>query len=491
MFKRDDGDKHIEAAELHAYTQEELDPQKYQYVVEHIAECASCRSKCDWIKSGLTLVKKAEIPELDALAWHRIERQVRRGLEDAQPSDQGGWFETPRIDWGAYAPAAILAFSVLIAIGIGLRSGPDTAAERQSGQTQIHLQANTVASVATDESSPAEAGSEPGRQWVSKSGRQFRLRGLGLRGAKEVQVGPPVFELQRGELEVLELIKSGDQASALGLQAQGFRATAHSSEFAVRYWADAIELEVGQGEVAVERPENQAAIIKKGQRRSVLLKKPADAPSGEQVKLAPAQPAPAPAPITTPARIQVEAESEVAVIPPQSDEVAMLWGKARRLYYREASREEAMATARRLLNIASKDRSERPKALRLLCEASISSENSEEAIEICEQALSEATIAEVRRSLHRRLGRLYENGLKNCQRAVEHYTKALTFGASSLLDEGTVLGRARCALNLGELTLAESDLKRLLQRGAKLVRGNEVRLLRQELKHRQNKKVRK
>jgi hypothetical protein len=64
----------------------------------------------------------------------------------------------------------------------------------------------------------------------------------------------------------------------------------------------------------------------------------------------------------------------------------------------------------------------------------------------------------------------------------------LVFGDASLLDEQTILGRAQCALALGDVSLAKSDLSVLARRGDRLIRKSEVEHLLQILETVQNKK---
>jgi hypothetical protein len=389
MFHLGSSEAHIEAAVLHAIARNELEASAQSSTTEHLRTCRHCQSKLDWIASGLTLVEADSVPDLDALAWHRLETRLRRGIQDAQRVDEPSrawswpWPVDGRQLWAQHSPAVVFGLLLLVALGFGLQRrfvsgagfsrpavvGQRTLAQVNSGSSQSLL-------AQTDPS-------EPTKNWVSRSGRQFQLEGSGLESLRDEAGHFPVFQLQVGHLVVRERLKPTAFPQPLDLRAPGFRATARSSDFAVRYWADTIELEVRQGELAVLSPKILSGPIKKGERKRVRLKPPAPIdPESEGNRIRSARPSVSAVAAPVIQKFdEVKFEQSVDVIPPKIDEISRLWQIAQRQYYAESAIPLAKATAQKLLDLAASDRPERGPALRLLCEAAIAMADHGEAVQ--------------------------------------------------------------------------------------------------------------
>ena len=485
---------HVESSLLQSYAKQELEPIAKEQIETHLAACDKCSARLDHVVSGLTMLSEAEIPEFSALDWRRIEIQVSRRLQERS-------FIPPNRLWnlldGLKAGPLVLGTAATLALSLVVWFSTST-------QSQLSSDNPIPEKVAL---APAQNNVvlAPTRNIMLASGRQFEVRGAGLRAISDSVSDMPVFEFGAGALQVTEIKRSSEPVSPLGLMAVGFKATAHSSEFTLRYWANSVEVEVAEGQIQIHTPKSQSSEVARGEIKrlnldSIETTKKIVEPS-PSTNAAPAVVAekrvltrdltPKPPPKVFAPKVQ--AQFDIEVIPPKKDQISTLWETAREAYYGSADIARGVEPALRLLELAHPGegviRAEYGGALNLLCAAYIASDGLQEATRFCEQALNIEKVAEKRRTLHARLGRLYGGLGQNCQRAVEHFTKALAFGKTSILDEGTVLGRARCALELGDNELAEKDLSQLFSRGPKLVRKKEAEALLESLKRRQNKKL--
>jgi hypothetical protein len=102
-------------------------------------------------------------------------------------------------------------------------------------------------------------------------------------------------------------------------------------------------------------------------------------------------------------------------------------------------------------------------------------------VEACQRWLSVEPSAARAREIHRRLAHLYADRLGRCGDALDHFGALIVFGRASLLDEDALLGRARCALELGDLDLAALDLSVLEGQGNRVARRAEASALRRRL----------
>lgn len=470
---------HYEAAVLHSFVKDELSLSLTREISAHIQDCEDCQASCAFVRDGFKLLLDDGVPDLDPMAWRRIEVQLdrkRKAQTDAHLIGGFGWSS-----WWTRPSIWLTAGSLTLAalFGVWTLKRPSVPA--------IEL---VTKSIPVTLKTPLETKARAkGHDLILDSGRKLIVRGTPGTKLVQKQGEIPVFRLEKGELQVTEVIGANDIRKPLGLRAPGFRATARSSEFAVRYWARSVELEVGQGSVNVETPKSEFQTVESGQMAKIDLasvdKTQKSSSSSQERKGKGANRASQRAadfkdPMT---------DTEVDVIPPERSPLDTLWILASQAYYGRGETTDALVAAKKILATGSPDDRQYLQALNLLCEASISLEDGKSACYYCEKALSFERVSESRRSLHRRLGLVYREMMGDCQKAIEHFSKALVFGDTSLLDEQTVLGRAQCAYALGDYALAESDLNLLAQRGQNLIRKNEVSDLSQLLKTSQNKKA--
>lgn len=114
-------------------------------------------------------------------------------------------------------------------------------------------------------------------------------------------------------------------------------------------------------------------------------------------------------------------------------------------------------------------------AANLLCDAQVSLRGGAEAVAACLRYLELERDIERRRRIHYRLGVVLRDQLEDCARAMDHFAKALVFGGRSRFDDVARLRRAECAIELGELDLARSDLEVLSERGTEAERVAKAR----------------
>ncbi len=315
------------------------------------------------------------------------------------------------------------------------------------------------------------------------------------------------------------------------LQTPAFRLLAQSDDFSTGYWADRYFVEVRRGQVMVTGGDFGAAklVIKAGQRRDVH-RAPATEPGDMEARkteadktetgkteagktdapsLRPLQPkrrktkhtagattASASRPVGRSLRwpgtfaasssTEVFAKSEegsVTVDVESPDDPGLtLWRQTIDAYYRERD----LAKAVRLADQVIQTGGERARmAQQLLCDAQIGLEQGAEALEACSALLDARATAEERRNIHYTLGTIYRALLGDCRQAIEHYNRAVVFGRQNILDEKVRLSRATCALEVGDLAVAERDIASLSSRrkdgAGRLARPEEVTLLQRKL----------
>ena len=466
-------DGHYEPAILHAYIRNELSPETSGEISNHLAQCHQCRELCDFVDSGGRLLVSEPVPEFSPLVWRRIEVQLERQRKQQMDRHLGGYPSS--LAW-LRRPVSLVAIAGAFAMAL-VFVVPKFLSDKNPRlvETRPLLAKSAVKSMPVD-----------GRRVSLESGRQFHIRGNALARITDSPRQMPVFTLGPGELEITELLTNSESSAPLGLVAPGFRAVANSSDFAVSYWSRSIDLAVSEGVVEIEQPKTAVQTIKPGQATRISLPPPAPktAKPGRPTIAAKRSSQLAVSPATS----QATPKTEVDVIAPDRSDIEILWESAVSAYYQQGKREVAIELLEQIVR-ENPDGAVRRKALGLMCEAMISLKRGPEAAKYCEQSLYYETVVENRRSLHRRLGSVYREMVGDCQKAIEHFSKALAFGGSSLLDERTILGRAFCAYELGDVGLAESDVKLLTSRGAKLIRKIEVKELLHLLKTGQNTKV--
>jgi hypothetical protein len=206
---------------------------------------------------------------------------------------------------------------------------------------------------------------------------------------------------------------------------------------------------------------------------------PLKAKPAERARLRPYEPMGPPAPTPPPPAVG-EAESEVHVIAPPLDPIEERWQRASRAFYQERNAPEAIALAEGLL----KDGGARPEvslARDLLCEAYVSIRDPDKAVAACERVLAATPDDEGKRAMQYRVGMLYRTLVKDCRQAIPHFSAAIVFGGRTLVDEQALIGRANCALDLGDLATAERDVAMLERHAETLVQTSEFVELKERL----------
>ena len=424
---------HYESATLHAFARRELSARAYGEIRDHLETCLDCRQRCDFVRAGSALLAhEASVPELDPLQWRRIELGLRRQLET--PKVRAPRWAVPRFGW-AFGAAGL---ALLVLVALNLKNPSPSVSTRPESVPELATRSKTVAEPANPSAlvlrqrpgSAAVTRSTPistppttaprtspatrrvgalGTELVLQSGRAFRLRGTAMAAIDEANPQRPVLRLRPGELQVREIIREKGLSAELGLEAPGFRATAQSSEFALRYWARSVQVEVGQGAIQIEIPEEQAKKVTKGEVAKIALAPrlvPEPAPLDRPVGVS--KPSSAQGSVILGAPEEARAEVQVDVIPPQTSRLAALWAEAEQEYYGRGRADVAVLRAKQVLKEARPDQVEYHRSLNLLCEAYISVAEAQGASEYCEKALFYEVVAEKRRSLHRRLGLVYK-----------------------------------------------------------------------------------
>ncbi|MEM1022038.1 MAG: tetratricopeptide repeat protein [Myxococcota bacterium] len=149
--------------------------------------------------------------------------------------------------------------------------------------------------------------------------------------------------------------------------------------------------------------------------------------------------------------------------------------------YAAGRHSEADQLAKEALGTA-KNSAQRLSAWSLACDTRIADRRPAAAVEACQELLSHPNPERVR-TTHFLLGTLHRAHLDDCERAMEHYGRALVFGVPSLYTQEALRFRAECALQLGRLDEAEADLGRLRAQPGLISRWSELEAL--ELKLRQ------
>ena len=157
-----------------------------------------------------------------------------------------------------------------------------------------------------------------------------------------------------------------------------------------------------------------------------------------------------------------------------ADPVLELWGRATEAYYRRRDLPLAARLAQEVIDLGGANAR---MARRLLCDAQISLRNGSEALSACLALLGDARSQEEQRNIHYTVGTIYRTLLGDCGRAIEHYSQALVFGRQHLLDDEVRIFRATCALEVGNIALAERDVASLSAQAGLLARPDDVKRL--------------
>lgn len=461
LFGPGQGQKgHPEDATLHAWVKGELEASAAAGINAHVSSCAPCQERIAHMEPVLAGLGSLSEADLDDLSWHRIAQAVKRELEEPQrPSlAPAGAVWTQRWFSGVAVTAAVVALFVW-------------------GSPPLRI-------------GPKDAGTPAGATLASgERGYSVRLPSgveLALAPDTELRLGrseaTPSLFLQLGEVELLIPESIELPAGGFEVRAPAFRVSARSGRMRVGYWSHEYFVEVDEGEARL-RPEgrSEAISVHSGERRTVHLVSGPSAsriPERRVLEAPPVSDPPGPArPLGDPASASGEAapprpirggekeaaaarpreETSVEVIPPPADPLRDKLLAAHRAFYEGRDAALAIHLAR---EVAATDepRAEVRLAYALLCEAHLAQHAPEPAAAACEAQLARTTDPEELREIHLKLGAIARTLLGRCADAIRHYSEAIVFGRVSLIDTEARLGRAACALELGDLELARRDL---------------------------------
>lgn len=485
---------HIERAILHAYAAGDLDPARRSAVSAHVEACAACSADLTAIRGLLSALAECTPPNLDDLKWRRIEQAVGLDLE----REARAKISRPQHRWWMPGISAAAAAAAVLLVLTLLPREPTTPSEppipRRAGTTMV---------------SAVESGATPFEVTLA-SGRTLELSGHARVEILEDSAEGARLHLQHGQLSVRAPQRVA--GARVDLEAPGFTVLADSRDFSVGFWASETFVRVRHGSVRVDGAafggstiveaggskivrQTQAATVEGGPESGASSTHVA-APRGSHAVSSgpPALAVPAtprarpltrlasPSAAQTAARHAPEpsADTRVEVIAPVRDPIRDRFVQASRALYEDDDPIRAIELAD-LVVLRAGERPEARDALELLCQAHIAASQYERAATACTRLLELEPKTERARATHRRLGTLYGEHLSDCSRAVDHYTSAIVFGVTTMLDEGAVLGRARCYVELEKLDFAARDVDFLEQRGRRLARRAELDELKKAL----------
>lgn len=460
--------RHPEDASLHAWMTGELSGAEGAAISAHLSSCSDCQARVAKMEPVLEGLHGLAERDLDDVSWQRIAQAVKRELETPKrPSLAPG-----SAVWAQRWVSGVLVTAAVVALFVW-------------GSPPLRL-------------APKDGEGPPGANLASgERGYSVRLpSGVELMLAPDTQLrlgrseATPSLFLELGQVELLIPESIELPAGGFEVRAPAFRVSARSGRMRVGYWSREYFVEVDEGEAKL-RPEGKGEVVtvQSGERRTVhLMSGPSasriperraepqapvrvraeapvpEAPSAPPSALeAPAARPEAPArsgaaaPPADPSAEAPSAETQVEVIPPAPDPLRDKLLEAHRAFYEGRDVARAITLAE---EVAATDapRPEVRLAHALLCEAHLAERQPERAASACEAQLQRETDPEELREIHLKLGTIQRTLLRRCRDAIPHYSEAIVFGRVSLIDTEARLGRASCALELGELALAEQDL---------------------------------
>ena len=448
-----------------------MDPARKAVIEGHLSGCPNCRERLRKVEGLTRFLSDMGDSDLDDLRWRRIRESVRTQLEaDVQQSNTADIMSGRR--WIVPAIGAAAAVGLMVWAGVTTDRPAKTAtAERPTNDAQ--QLASGAAPLTVTLASGARLELEPRTRMVAAS-----------------PLGPRTeLQLSEGAVRV-RLPRPPTAEAAPILTTPSFRLVADSDDFTVGFWTNLYFIDVRSGRVRVDGDDFPAStVVEAGQRREVRApgrpaespaEVPAPASSGVSEVEPPRKKPAAPRfrktdrPVVTksdPGTVTVDVE-------PPADPVLALWLEANEAYYRKRDLAEAVRLAKRVIELGGPHAQ---MARQLLCDAHIALEDGKSALEVCKSLLAGARSEEERRNIHYTVGTIYRLLLSDCARAIEHYNQALVFGRQHILDDEVRLFRATCALEVGDIALAERDVRSLSARAGRLARPEEVTLLQRRL----------
>jgi hypothetical protein len=432
--------------QLQAYAAGELTPAERAQVEAELEAVPENRARLERVQSMRGLLLEAAPGEPDDLTWKRMQQRVQAKLAEPvrRESKSGVWLPV------GIAAAAVVATLILLD-----REKVEPVAPRSFDAVGPQVLASG--------SAPLDV--------TLASGTSLHLAPSSEVLVQSPQAQPTELMLEVGQLDVRSPVRLLQGRPAVTVRTPRYVASAASEDFTVGYRADSYFVEARDGEIAV-RGEGfeDGTVVRAGERRTVQSEKP-PAPSrvkqilNQSVKKAEKASRTADEIGTPPApasevKESSEGETSVQVVLEETDPVKRKWLEAAVAYYERRDLPAAIDLARSVVAEAP-NRAEGRMAEVLLCEALIATQRAPEAIEACEARLRRPHTEEEKREIHFLLATIHHRHLSDCERAIEHYGRAMVFGGTSLLDDRVRLFRATCALDLGKLDLATVDLQTL------------------------------
>ncbi|MEM7677848.1 MAG: zf-HC2 domain-containing protein [Myxococcota bacterium] len=467
--------------QLHAYAQGEVDPARRAAIERHLVVCDECSAHLRQVQGLTDLLGAMGGADIDDLRWRRIRESVRAQLErDAQRPSTADIMSGRRWVLPAIPAAVAVAFLVWVTVG---------------PQAASNVSVSPVVPLAKPVSSAHQlvSGASPLTVTLA-SGTRLDLEPrtqLQTVDSQETEPEPRLaLKLEMGSVRVrTPWMPSSSNAPVLRTPA--FELLAQSNDFLAGYWADKHFIDVRSGSVQVTG-ENfvSGTIISAGERREVRSNPPEtksvsrlsrgsrlSPPTRSESKRSKTVGNPAAADETTVVSRSESGAVTVDVELPEDPSVA-LWQQAVDAYYRKRDLSEAINLAEQ---VSAMQGPYAGQARQLICDAQIALEQGPDALKACERLLSDVLSDEERRNIHYTIGTIYRGLIGDCRNAIAHYNRALVFGRMHFLDDEVRMARAGCALEVGNIALAKSDIESLSARAGHLARPGEVTVLQKKL----------
>ncbi len=418
---------------------------------------------------------------MDELSWRRTRTRVRAQLqEDAHRAPS-------TIDlvmgqrWGTAGLVAAAAVALLVWFAPRPSSKPPVVATASSTPAMRRV---------LTQQAPVDL--------MLSTGIELQLGAQSRLDLEPSQGASPRLTLVRGVLKVHDL-RPPAATRPIRVEASPYSFSASHADFVVTRLATGALLQVQRGEVTVVHGQDPPIRIRRGQRRTF----PADAqvPTVEDVS---AVPAPVPSPVSKPARMatSVSATEPAEVIPSgtlvvepttvgaqpaetqvevevSADPAAVLLHRATQAYFGVGDLRRTIQLANELRN-TSPGAAQNRAALELLCNAYTSLKQAQDALRTCNALLQTSRSPAAQRVLHQQIAEIHRIQRGDCASAMKHYNQVLVFGRSTPLHDDARWRRAECAVQVGDLTLAERDLTQL-EASPTFRRTNAVKALRAEI----------
>ena len=468
-----DQERHVSRAQLHTYARGEVDPARKAVIEAHLAVCPTCRDRLRRVEGVTRLLSDMGSADLDDLRWRRIREVVRSQLEqDAQQPTTADVMSGRRWVVPALAAASVVAMMVWGAVASrqtamearpkALRSVPSTEAAASNdpaidapSSPDEQLLASGAAPLTVTLASGARLELEP-RTRVRATAHRTRVQLSLAEGALRVRVPRPTEAFERPTLET-----------------PAFKLQADSEDFYTGFWSDKYFIDVRNGSVTVSGDDfSEATVIKAGERREGPARFVEASPARSRPKTLSKK--------RRPKKIAKKSDTGTVTVDvePPADPVVVLWRQANEAYYRQRDLREAVRLAERVVELGGPHAQP---ARQLLCDAQISLGDGKAALTACRRLLDSARSEEDRRNIHFTLGTIYRALRGDCSGAIKHFNQALVFGRQHILDDEVRISRAQCALDVGDIALAERDVGSLSARAGRLARPEEVTLLQRRL----------